>query len=128
MKKLRFNPDPILTPTGSSPGGMGMSRTAALDSFKYSYARAPKSSRGRNKSADSLTPQPQHHHHREFSKLREPTDDLAEKCSTGEDDDDQANDAETEQLMKIKKGRASKGVYHPIPTDVILHRHIHSGT
>ena len=136
MKRLRDT----LTPDTSIPAPRLLppegSRTYALDSFKKSYAQVPRARRSSSmksvtqsvlplpaQSTQYARPQPG----RGFSKLSERMRlDLEERAggsgSSEDDRDDQANNAETEELMRI-----SKNALMHYPTDAILQRHQNNG-
>ena len=135
MKRLRdtLNPDTSIPVPRMLPPSREGSRTYALDSFKKSYAQVP---RGRRRSsslkavAQSVLPLPAHSSQysrppaREFSKLSERLrlEEGGGSGSSEDDRDDQANNAETEELMRI-----SKNTMIHYPTDAILQRHQNNG-
>ena len=138
MKRLKetLNPDTSIPVHRIPPPSREVSRTYNLDSFKKSYAQAPRSSRWSNLTKSishpgqsglplphsglplpqSGLPLPAHnirHNHpaKPFTRL-----------SDSDDIDDEANNAETDELMRI-----SKNAQMHYPTDAILARHQNNG-
>jgi hypothetical protein len=134
MKRLKetLNPDTSIPVPRIPPPSREGSRTYALDSFKKSYAQVPRGRRrsgGMKSATQTALPLPAHssqytRHPREFSKLSERMrlDERVGSVSSEDDRDDQANNAETEELMRI-----SKNALMNYPTDAILQRHQNNG-
>lgn len=139
MRRSKESPDP-LTPTSltlPSPGAGGPgrreSRVYGLDSFKKTYAQNPKRSGFRAvaqamlPSAPSLPSAPPMSPYRakkkpEFNRLTKQLRLEEESEGSEPDDNDKANNAEREELMRI-----SKNTWTDYPTDAILQRHQNNG-